>query len=212
MSGVDQLYVAKGCGSVIVEMACALASMPVETIEVAWTDEGITDPALAAINPLRQVPTYVRHTGEVEVLTESAAIILFLGDLYRQSELTPWIESQDRAWFLRWLMFLNASIYPTFTYADFAEKFAGEAAAAQLRETTLARRMDGYRQLEANVRGPFFMGKTMSAIDLYICAMSYWTPRRAWFEAEVPRLFEIAQRVETNIFVRHIIQRNFGPD
>jgi GST-like protein len=202
----DQLFAAKGCGSVIVEMACALAHMPIDLIEVEWTKEGIRDPRLFAVNPLQQVPTYVRRNGEV--LTESAAIVLYLADLYPQGELAPHFEHRDRARFLRWLMFLNAATYPTFTYGDFATHWAGEEGAARLKETTMERRKETYMMVESQLERPFFLGRGMSAIDLYLCAMRCWGPGKAWFDTHCPKISTAAKLVSQNVILRAVLERN----
>lgn len=202
----DTLYASPESGSVIVEMACALASYPIDIIDLEWGPNGVDDPRLAAINPLYQVPTMVMTTGEI--MTESSAIILLLADRYPNSELAPPIWHQQRAAFLRWLMFINASIYPTFTYGDFPQKWAGDAGAVRLKETTLLRRTENYAVLEANAVGPFFLGNTMCAIDLYLVALVSWTPGQKWFEAHAPNLLAIAKRVKENIFLRSVLVRN----
>jgi GST-like protein len=202
----DTLFAAQECGSVIVEMACALASYPIDIIDLEWGPNGVDDPRLAKVNSLYQVPTLVMANGEV--MTESAAIIMFLADRYPESELAPPIWDHQRAMFLRWLMFINASVYPTFTYGDFPGNWAGEAGAAILKAATLARRQENYGVLEAHAAAPYFLGDTMSAIDLYLVALVSWTPGPAWFEAHAPKLFSIAGRVKQNILLRAALARN----
>lgn len=153
----DLLYASIGCGSVLVEMACALASYPIDVVYLEWTPQGVTDPRLKAVNSLCQVPTMLTSTGEV--LTESAAIIMLLADRYPEAQLAPPIWSNDRVPFLRWFSFINASTYPTFTYGDFPEKWAGAEGAERLRETTMMRRTENHKMLDAAAKGPFFFGQ-----------------------------------------------------
>src|SRR5919205_867696 len=77
--------------------------------------------ALARVNPLAQVPAVVLDNGQV--LTESAAITLYLADVTRRDDLVPPPDSAERAEFLRWLVFLVANVYPTFTYGDEPARF-----------------------------------------------------------------------------------------
>jgi GST-like protein len=202
----DLLYASIGCGSVLVELACALASYPIDIVDLEWTAKGITDPRLKALNPLCQVPTLVTPKGDV--LTESAAIIMWLADRYPESGLAPKIWSGDRAQFLHWLSFINASTYATFTYGDFPEKWAGPEGAARLGETTLQRRIDNHIMLNQAAKGPFFMGANLSAIDLYIVAMVNWRPGRDWFAVNAPTLLAIATKVSEDVFLRPILVRN----
>src|SRR3954466_6172026 len=76
---------------------------------------------LEKVNPLAQVPTLVMQDGTV--MSESAAITLLLADIAGQDTLVPSAGSAERATFLRWLIFIVANIYPTFTYADDPARF-----------------------------------------------------------------------------------------
>jgi GST-like protein len=75
------------------------------------------------------VPTLVLPDGKV--MSESAAITLLLADITGKDSLVPRPGSAERASFVRWLIFLVANIYPTFTYADIPGRFVEVAAAQQ---------------------------------------------------------------------------------
>lgn len=55
------------------------------------------------------------------------------------------------------------------------------------------------RQLNAaaGAAGPWFLGKSFSALDLYVAVMCNWRPGRAWFRQHCPRLYAIAERVNS---------------
>jgi Glutathione S-transferase, N-terminal domain len=82
---------------------------------------------LRSLNPVSQVPTLVLP--DSQVMTESAAIALHLADLSGRDGLVPGPATSERAVFLRWLVFLVANIYPTFTYADDPSCFVKDEAA-----------------------------------------------------------------------------------
>ena len=94
--------------------------------EVDYTQDGPERDRLLALNPLGQVPTLVLPNDEV--MTESAAIILLLHDRAPHAELAPPGGSPLLPRFLRWLLFINAEIYPTFTYADHPQRWQPQAA------------------------------------------------------------------------------------
>ena len=50
----------------------------------------------------------------------------------------------------------------------------------------------------------------MSAIDLYLVAMTRWRPGRKWFEAHAPRLVAIADRAARLEPLAPIVERHFG--
>jgi GST-like protein len=92
---------------------------------------------LGPINPVAQVPTLLLPDGRV--MTESAAITLHLADVTGSDALVPAPGDTLRPWFLRWLVFLVANVYPTFTYADDPARFVtGEAAQVAFREAWTA--------------------------------------------------------------------------
>ena len=120
---------------------------------------------LAAVNPLAQIPTLVLADGTV--MTESAAITLYLADLTGQDSLVPSGDAPQRAAFLRWLVFLVANVYPTYTYADDPSRFveADEPQRAfKARVFAYAERL--YSLLEETAGSPWFLGERFSALDI----------------------------------------------
>ena len=109
---MDKLYVlhgGQGTGSVAVEAALTLLDLPYEVIEAPTLASPERDQRAAAVNPLRQVPALVLPDGEI--LTESAAILIWLADRHPPGRLSPSPLSPARAAFLRWMAFVSAQIY-----------------------------------------------------------------------------------------------------
>lgn len=193
MHGKPILYAAKGGGSAIVEALFALAGLDYEVRYSSW--ESLPDEQLLAVNPQGEIPALCLENGEI--LTETAAITLWLGDRFPDSGLVPPAGDPRRPLFLRRLVWLVASVYPTFTYADHPERFVKhEAGARQLRESTERRRRQLWQQLEREVTTPWVCGPEMTAVDIFLAVMSCWRPRRQWFLRNCPKLGAIAQRVD----------------
>jgi GST-like protein len=76
------------------------------------------------------VPTLELENGEV--MTETAAIALMVLD--RCPDLAPPVGQPERRQFQRLLIWLVANVYPTFTYADYPERWVPDAP-EQLRRT-----------------------------------------------------------------------------
>lgn len=205
-----KLYAANGGGSMIVEVAFGLANLPLEIVDVSWDDMGWTSKALKKLNPLGQVPTLIMPNGKV--MTESAAIILHLADMVPGFELVPPPDHPDRAAFLRWLAFLIAAVYPTFTYGDVTERWVGaphaEGAGKLLRASTDEHRKHLWRYVESQIKGPWFLGRTMSALDVYMWPMGYWRPGIDWFAKECPKLHKIALAMKAHPVVKQVAARN----
>ena len=121
-----RLFGRKGWGSAIVESQLAWYGLPYRLEEVGdlfASEEARRE--LARVNPVVQLPTLELPDGTV--MTESAAITLHLADVTGSHDLVPPPGDPARPRFLRWLVFLVANIYPTFTYADDNETVATAA-------------------------------------------------------------------------------------
>lgn len=197
---------ARGCGSVLVEAALILAEIPYEREEIDYEHPGPTRDRLAAVNPLIQVPTVILPDGSV--MTESAAIALYIDEQVPAAGLLPPPGDPLRAAALRWLVFLVAAIYPTFTYGDEPERFVGDAG-PRLREATDARRIQLWQQLEAACQGPWLLGPRFSILDVYVAVMTHWRPRRAWFAAHCPRLSAIATALDGEPRLAQLLAASF---
>lgn len=67
------------------------------------------EPALVALNPMGKLPTLV--DGDV-VVTESAAIGLYLADRYAYGRLAPRVDDPARGTYLRWSLFAPSVVEP----------------------------------------------------------------------------------------------------
>jgi GST-like protein len=163
---------------------------------------------LQKVNPLAQVPTLVLPDGQI--MSESAAITLLLADIASTDSLVPRPGAPERAAFLRWLVFIVANIYPTFTYADDPSRFVSvNAARDPFRAATDAYAQRLWKQVESAARGPWFLGERFSALDIYVGVMTRWRPKRGWFETETPKLFAIARRADARPELADVWKRNF---
>ena len=206
-----KLYGRAGWGSAIVEVQLEWYGLPYEfeALGDLFKDAAARD-KLARVNPLHQVPTLVMPGGEV--MSESAAITLLLADITGKDSLVPPPNAKERAKFLRWLVFIVANIYPTFTYANDPSRFVSVAAARDpFRAATDAYAQRLWRQVEGETGSPWFLGERFSALDIYIGIMTRWRPKRGWFETETPHLFAIARRADQVPELAEVWKRNFPP-
>ena len=87
---------------------------------------------------------------------------------------------------------------------------------AGFRETVDAHGKRLYRILEqqasgSRAAGPWFLGGRLTAVDIYLGAMTFWRPGRDWFDAETPRLAAIGRAVRAHDRFGNVWTRNF-PD
>jgi GST-like protein len=192
-----RLYGAPGSGATAVHAALTLIGEPVETIDVApWESEAERD-KLLPVNAMRQVPVLVLPSGEV--MTESAAILIWLGDRHPESGLAPPIDDPRRAQYLRWMTFVPAAIYAMFWVRDVPSRLAADAQAeAVIQSRTADRIAECWRIMDAQLpRGtPYLLGERIGMLDLYVAVVSRWTPQRKRFYREAPRMAEVVRRVD----------------
>ena len=114
-------------------------------------------PEFSALNPMGKLPVLV--DGET-VVTESAAIALYLADRYSAGELAPHLEDPARGTYLRWSLFAPSVIEPGSMAKkngwDVNQGSAGWGAHDAMIEATRS----------ALSRGPFLLGDTFSMADV----------------------------------------------
>ncbi|MGQ3300298.1 glutathione S-transferase family protein [Reyranella sp.] len=209
MSGSYTLWGRPGWGSALVEAQLDWYGLPFayETVGDLFKDPD-AKAKLEKVNPLAQVPTLVLPDGSI--MSESAAITLLLADVTGSDALVPAPGAPERAAFLRWLVFLVANIYPTFTYADDPARFVSvNNARDPFRAAADAYAQRLWRQVESTAGAPWFLGERFSALDIYIGVMTRWRPRRGWFETETPKLFAIARKADQRPELKETWRRNF---
>ena len=205
------LYGRPGWGSAIVEAQLAWYGLPYRYEACGdLFDSEEARARLRTLNPLTQVPVLQLPDGTV--MTESAAITLHLADLTGSRGLVPAPDDAQRAHFLRWLVYLVANIYPTFTYGDLPERFVKTGGAGDAFRTEVdayARRL--WTLVESAMGSPYFLGDSLSALDLYLAVMTRWRPGPVWFAENTPLISGAAQRAAALPAVAAVLATNFPP-
>ena len=154
----------------------------VETVSIRRQDgSGARDPR--SPHPDKKVPALV-HDGRL--VTESAAICLYLSDAFPHAEVGPGPGDRGRAEYLTWLFWYPGVLEPVVvakwkgtTDADPTEKEAYEAMESRLRG--------------ALERGPYLLGDAFSTADILLASVFQWgrqlMPQGEPFDAYLARLF-----------------------
>ncbi|HEX6093784.1 MAG TPA: glutathione S-transferase, partial [Dongiaceae bacterium] len=152
------LYGKAGWGSVIVEAQLELAGLPYRIEEVDPLESAADRDRLAKFNPRAQLPTLILPDGQV--MTESAAITLHIGDRAPKADLVPPVGDKTRDPFLRWLVFIIANIYPMFTVGDDTSRFVADSIAQkELRVSTENYKSRAWQIVESSIKPkPWFLG------------------------------------------------------
>ncbi|HAL06745.1 MAG TPA: glutathione S-transferase [Brevundimonas sp.] len=197
MGMVFTLYGAAGSGSAPVEATLRLIGLDYRVVEApTWEGEAERD-KVAAVNPMRQIPVLVTPGGEV--ITESAAILIWLADTHPHARLSPGLDDPRRAQFLRWMSFIPAAVYSMFWVRDEPSRLVGDDPHAQaaIQQRTIDRIAVCWRMMDSQITpGRFLLGEEMTVLDLYVAVASRWTPRRRRFYAEAPGMADVVRRVD----------------
>lgn len=203
------LYGKAGWGSVIVEAQLELAGLPYRIEELDPLESAADRDRLAKFNPLAQLPTLILPDGQV--MTESAAITLHIGDRAPKAGLVPPAGDRTRDQFLRWLVFIVANIYPMFTVGDDPSRFVADPVAQkELRASTESYKSRSWQIVESSiVPQPWFLGTRFSALDIFAATITRWRPRREWYKANTPKLHGVALAADAEPRLAKVWKRNF---
>lgn len=142
--------------------------------------------AYMAINPMGKVPTLVHG---VTVITEAAAIAMYLADLFPEAGLAPPIGDPARGTYYRWIVFNQAAVEPAVT--DLALK-REPGSPAMMSYGTYDATIDALAGALAH--GPYILGDKFSAADVVVGSGIRWMlifkllPERREFTSYAERL------------------------
>jgi glutathione S-transferase len=195
------LYMRSGSGSAAVEAVLAECGAECSLVEVPRSGLGFED--YLAINPRGEVPSL--RLPDNSLMTESAAIVIYISDLYPSANLAPALSSPLRATYLRWMLYFASSVYMAdlrfFYAARYSVDSSAEAGIKAKAEVDLNRDFDIFAN--ALGRGPYILGEVFSAVDLYAAMLMSWMPDIKALFARHPNLEKyynlIAARPKTNL-------------
>jgi GST-like protein len=165
-------------------------------VEGATWAEAAARERVAPVNAMRQVPTLVFPDGEV--MTESAAILIWLADLHPDSALSPRANDPQRRPFLRWMAYVASAIYALHWIKPDVRRIGvplksrdAVVEAVHERIASCWAHMDG--QLAP---GTYLLGERLTVLDLYVGVVSRFGPWRERFHAVAPRMTPAVRRVD----------------
>lgn len=154
-----------------VDLLLKILDVPYKRIELGYGADMHTAEYLA-INPMAKVPTLV--DGDV-VVTETAAICLYLADKFIEKGLAPALNSPKRANYYRWFLFTAGPIESAFTIQDLGIELNEEQQKSSgfgSIERTMA-----CLEIGLNSAKPFICGEQFTAVDVYVGAFVMFLAR-----------------------------------
>jgi glutathione S-transferase len=117
---------------------------------------GQKSPAFLAINPMGKLPAL---TDGATVVTETAAIALYLADRYALGSLAPKLDDPNRGTYLRWSLFAPSVIEPGLMAKAQNWEFKPSAAGWGDHESML-------QAMESAITGDYILGSQFSMADV----------------------------------------------
>ena len=163
-----------------------------------------------AVNPMGQIPALVLPDGTL--MTESAAMLVQITDLHPDARLAPAPASPERAHFLRWLFFMASSLYGAYLRFYYAARHSSDPGSEEgIRAAALAELDDHFAIVnEALAAGPYLLGESFSAVDIYLWMLVRWHPEPERLLKDNPRLAELADRVQQRPAIARIWPEHSG--
>ena len=204
-----KLYYATGTCSLsphIVALEAGIA-LDLERVDLRSTPRVTeTGADFAAINPSRYVPALQLDDGSV--LTEGAAIALYLADLKPGAGLSPALGSLERPRFYAWLVFIATELHKMYSPWLFHPEYG-----AQAQEVARGKIADRLAHVERHLAadGPFLMGAHFTAADAYLFTIVRWSPAAKVDLATFPQLRAFLERVGARPQVRAAMEAEGMP-
>ena len=123
--------------------------------------------AYRAINPMAKVPA-IRH-GEA-LVTEQAAVYLYLADLFPEAGLAPALTDPARGTYLRWMVFYGSCFEPALIDRHLKREPGSRAMSAYADYDSVIACIT-----EALKPGPYLLGERFSAADILWGSALGWT-------------------------------------
>lgn len=190
-----KLYARKGAGSAAIEAMLALCGAPYVVEDVPRLADGSIPPSFYRINPRGEVPVLILP--DDSTMTESAAMLIYLGDQFPAAGLAPPLASPPRPRYLRWMLFLATTVYLSDLRMYYPANYTTDPAAAPgIKAKAIAAMVRELAILaDAIGRGPFILGETMSAVDIYAAMLASWAPDVPALYASHPNIKVLCERV-----------------
>jgi GST-like protein len=132
-------------------------------------------------------------------MTESAAILIHLAEIYPEAQLAPAATDQSRRQFLRWMVYVSSAIYSLHWIKPDVQRIG---APLELRDTVVDAVHDRiafcWRNMDAQLQPQhYLLGDKLTVLDLYVTVVSRFGPWRKRFYEVAPKMAPIVRRVDT---------------
>jgi glutathione S-transferase len=163
-----RLHYAPGSSALAPHATLAEIGVPYELVPVERDGPDQWSAAYRALNPWGKVPTL--EDGDF-VLTESAAICLYLAEKHPAARLLPEAGTRERAEVYRWLFWLSNTVQETMLRHFYPHRY-GDAGVKEAADAAVAGHFD---QIEAFLDGrAWLVGEERTVADFFLFMVTRW--------------------------------------
>jgi glutathione S-transferase len=163
-----RLHWLPGSAAMAPHAALAEIGADYELVRVERDGDGNNTAAYLALNPWGRIPTL--EDGDL-VLTESAAILLHLGDRFPGARLVPEVGTNERSELYRWLILLTNTVQPALMRLMYPARF-GEAGVVEAASADTNLEFD---RIDSHLAGrEWLVGDSRTAADLFLFMVTRW--------------------------------------
>ncbi|WP_160773586.1 glutathione S-transferase family protein [Stappia sediminis] len=175
MNGSYRFFWAQGTACLAPQIVLEETGSDHEIVSVDLSRGEHNTPEYLKLNPAGTVPALVCPDGQV--LSEAAALCLYLGELHPGVGLVPAVGDTRRGTFLRWLIYLTNTVQVAYKRFYYPERFSTDPAhAPAIKERAVENLFAVWRPVEAHLgeKGPYFLGEACSVADIYMLMLATW--------------------------------------
>ena len=206
-----KLYARPSAGSAAVEALLTECGAAFEIIDILRAPDGTVPRSYLQINPRGEVPTL--RLPDNRIMTESAAMMIYLADLHPAAGLAPSVTSPLRGRYLRWMLFFATGVYMADLRMYFPARHSTDAGHADAIKAKAIEDMERDYDIfaEALGEGPFILGQSISAIDIYAAMLLSWAPDVAQLFARHGNIKKLYDLVAARPKIAKVWARNEMP-
>lgn len=163
-----RLHYLPGTAALAPHAALAEIGVPYELVRVERDEDGRVSDEYLALNPWGKIPTL--EDGDL-VLTESAAICLYLAEKFPDARLAPPAGTRERAELYRWLLWLSNTVQTAHLRFFYPDRYGTEG----VQEAAEAELAAHYDLIDRHLAGrEWLVGEERSVADLFLFMLIRW--------------------------------------
>jgi glutathione S-transferase len=168
VSAVMRLHYMPGSAALAPHMTLAEIGVPYELVLAERDEQGRPSNEYLRLNPWGKVPTL--EDGDL-VLTESAAICLYLADKFPEAGLAPPVATRERAELYRWLLWFSNTVQATQIRHFYPDRFGPEG----VKEVADRELGEFYDLIDGHLDGrEWVVGEDPTVADFFLFMLTRW--------------------------------------